>query len=102
MDRIAKSAMHCPLPLSITEPISWAIIALCSLSVHVQAASHAAFGAQSYYGSLLCCCWTHDGRYVAAGGEDDLVSVYGMAERALVSWGSGHLSWVSRVSFDPW
>lgn len=57
---------------------------------------------QSYYGSLLCCCWTHDSRYVAAGGEDDLVSVYGLAEHSLVAWGSGHLSWVSRVSFDPW
>lgn len=28
--------------------------------------------------------------------------MYGLAEHSLVAWGSGHLSWVSRVSFDPW
>lgn len=33
---------------------------------------------QSYYGGLLCCCWSPDGRYVAAGGEDDLLAVYGL------------------------
>ena len=34
---------------------------------------------QSYYGGMLCCCWSPDGRYVAAGGEDDLLAVYGLA-----------------------
>lgn len=34
---------------------------------------------QSYYGGLHCCAWSPDGRYVAAGGEDDLVAIYGLA-----------------------
>ena len=57
---------------------------------------------QSYFGGLLCCAWSPDGRYVAAGGEDDLVSVYGLQERAVVACGEGHRSWVSAVAFDPW
>lgn len=57
---------------------------------------------QSYYGGLLCCAWSPDARYVAAGGEDDLVAVYGLAERCLVAVGRGHSSWVSQVAFDPW
>ena len=47
-------------------------------------------------------CWSPDGRYIAAGGEDDLVSIYGMAERGVVAWGEGHSSWVTQVAFDPW
>ena len=46
--------------------------------------------------------WSPDGRYIAAGGEDDLVSIYGMAERGVVVWGEGHSSWVMQVAFDPW
>lgn len=57
---------------------------------------------QSYYGGLLCCGWSPDGWYVAAGGEDDLVAVYGLEERGLVACGQGHSSWVAAVAFDPW
>ena len=57
---------------------------------------------QSYYGGVSCVCWSPDGRYIAAGGEDDLVSIYGMAERGVVAWGEGHSSWVTQVAFDPW
>ena len=46
--------------------------------------------------------WSPDGRYIATGGEDDLVSIYGMAESELVAWGEGHSSWVMQVAFDPW
>lgn len=35
-----------------------------------------------------------DGKYVLAGGEDDLVQVWGMEERKVVAWGEGHNSWV--------
>ncbi|GFR41197.1 hypothetical protein Agub_g1867 [Astrephomene gubernaculifera] len=56
----------------------------------------------SYYGALLCCCFSPDGKYVAAGGEDDLVAVYGLQERYPVVHGQGHRSWVSRVAWDPW
>ena len=27
----------------------------------------------SYFGGLLCCCWSRDGRYLISGGEDDMV-----------------------------
>ena len=56
--------------------------------------------AQSYYGSLTCCAWSHDGRYVAAGGEDDLVAVFGLSERCVVAWGEGLSSFISAVAFD--
>lgn len=59
-------------------------------------------GFQSYYGAMLCCAFSRDGRYLAAGGEDDLVTVYSVAERYLVAHCQGHDSWVSRVAFDAW
>lgn len=36
---------------------------------------------QSYYGAALCCCWSPDGRFVASGGEDDLVAMYSVQDR---------------------
>lgn len=36
---------------------------------------------QSYYGAVLCVCWSPDGAFVASGGEDDLVATYSVAER---------------------
>jgi len=57
---------------------------------------------QSYYGGLLCCDWSADGEFIATGGEDDLVCVYSIADRAVVAWGAGHASWVSAVAFDSW
>ncbi|KAG1671978.1 hypothetical protein FOA52_013350 [Chlamydomonas sp. UWO 241] len=59
-------------------------------------------GMSSYYGAFLCCAFSGDGKYVAAGSEDDLVSVYGVAERGPVAHCEGHRSWVSAVRFDPW
>ncbi|EFJ52199.1 hypothetical protein VOLCADRAFT_87114 [Volvox carteri f. nagariensis] len=56
----------------------------------------------SYYGALLCCAFSPDGKYVATGGEDDMVAVYGIQERYPVVHGEGHRSWVSRVAWDPW
>eukprot|EP01018_Ginkgo_biloba_P011574 Gb_01349 [translate_table: standard] len=57
-------------------------------------------GGKSYYGALLCCAWSPDGKYVLTGGEDDLVQVWSMEDRAVVAWGEGHNSWVSGVAFD--
>ncbi|KAI0519635.1 hypothetical protein KFK09_007089 [Dendrobium nobile] len=57
-------------------------------------------GGKSYYGALLCCAWSLDGKYLLSGGEDDLVQVWSMEERKLVAWGEGHNSWVSAVAFD--
>jgi len=56
--------------------------------------------ARSYFGGLLCVCWSPDGKYIVLGGEDDLVTVYSFHERRVVVRGQGHKSWVSVVSFD--
>ena len=57
---------------------------------------------RSYFGGLLCVCWSPDGKYVVAGGEDDLVTVWSFHERRVVCRGQGHKSWVNMVAFDPW
>ena len=73
--------------------------------------------ARSYFGGLLCVCWSPDGKYIGQckvsrppstsfnissvsvlGGEDDLVTVYSFHERRVVVRGQGHKSWVSVVS----
>jgi WD40 repeat protein len=56
----------------------------------------------SYYGGLLCVCWSPDGKYVLTGGQDDLVSIWSLAERQIVARCQGHDSWVTAVAFDPW
>ncbi|XP_042462005.1 probable catabolite repression protein creC [Zingiber officinale] len=58
------------------------------------------FGGKSYYGALLCCTWSSDGKYILTGGEDDLVQVWSTEDRKIVAWGEGHNSWVSGVAFD--
>lgn len=63
---------------------------------------------KSYFGGLLCVCWSHDGRYVATGGEDDLITVFefspavGGDRMRVACRGRGHSSWVNAVAFDPW
>ncbi|CAG0914426.1 unnamed protein product [Notodromas monacha] len=57
--------------------------------------------ARSYFGGLLCVCWSPDSRYVVTGGEDDLVTVWSLHEKRTVARGQGHRSWVSVVAFDP-
>lgn len=56
----------------------------------------------SYYGGILCVCWSPDGRYFVTGGQDDLVSIWALADSALVARCQGHNSWVTNVAFDPW
>lgn len=58
-------------------------------------------GFKSFYGALLCVGWSADGKYLAAGGEDDLIAVWGFDERGIVGHLEGHSSWVSAVAFDP-
>jgi hypothetical protein len=57
---------------------------------------------RSYYGALLCVCWSPDGRYILTGGQDDLVSIWSREEGALVARCQGHNSWVTSVRFDNW
>lgn len=56
----------------------------------------------SYYGGMICICWSPDGRYVLTGGQDDLVSIWSLEDSALVARCQGHNSWVTAVAFDPW
>ena len=57
---------------------------------------------RSYFGGLLCVAWSPDGRYIATGGEDDLITLWSFAERRVVCRGRGHRSWVGGVAFDPY
>jgi WD40 repeat protein len=56
----------------------------------------------SYYGGMICVCWSPDGKYIVSGGQDDLVSIWSLAERKIIARCQGHNSWVSAVAFDPW
>lgn len=56
----------------------------------------------SYYGGMTCVCWSPDGRYIVTGGQDDLVSIWSLADSVLVARCQGHNSWVTAVAFDPW
>lgn len=56
----------------------------------------------SYYGGFICVCWSPDGKYVLTGGQDDLVSIWTLAERQIIARCPGHHSWVTAVAFDAW
>lgn len=57
---------------------------------------------RSYFGGLLCVCWSPDSRLIATGGEDDLVTVWSFVDKRVIAKGRGHKSWVSVVAFDPY
>ncbi|XP_067680675.1 WD repeat-containing protein 20-like [Haliotis asinina] len=57
---------------------------------------------KSFFGGLLCVCWSPDGRYLVTGGEDDLVTVWSFQEKRVVCRGQGHKSWVNVVAFDTY
>ena len=56
----------------------------------------------SYYGGLICVCWSPDGKYILTGGQDDLVSIWSLADCCIVARCEGHQSWVTAVAFDSW
>ena len=58
--------------------------------------------ATSFFGGLLCVCWSPDGQLVVAGGEDDLVTVWSFQQKRIVARGQGHRSWITVVAFDPY
>lgn len=47
-------------------------------------------------------CWSPDGCYVVAGGEDDLITVWSFHHKRVVARGEGHQSYVTAVAFDPY
>lgn len=56
----------------------------------------------SYYDGILCCAFSPDGKYLATGGQDDLVTIWSMKRKTVIARGYGHQSWVRKVSFDNW
>lgn len=56
----------------------------------------------SYFAGLTCVTWSPDGKFIAIGGKDDLVSIYSFPLRKLVARCQGHKSWVTDVIFDAW
>lgn len=57
---------------------------------------------RSYFGGLLCICWSPDGKYTVTGGEDDLITVWSFEHKKVIARGEGHKSYVSSVAFDPY
>ncbi|KAJ1742316.1 hypothetical protein LPJ78_001859 [Coemansia sp. RSA 989] len=55
----------------------------------------------SYFGGLSCCAWSGDGKYVVAGGKDDLITVWSYYDQSIVARCQGHESWVRSIVFDP-
>lgn len=80
-------------------------IALCSSSgvvLLVDTANGTTLGGfRSFFGAVLCCAWSYDGSYVAAGGEDDLIAVFDVVQQAFRVHCQGHTSWVTSVAFLP-
>ncbi|KAK4922808.1 hypothetical protein LTR66_016574 [Elasticomyces elasticus] len=56
----------------------------------------------SYYGAFSCVCWSPDSKYILTGGQDALLSLWSLQDRALVARCRGHDSWVTGIAFDPW
>ena len=52
---------------------------------------------KSYFGALNTLAWSPDGKLIATGGEDDLLTVYNVHEKRVVCRGHGHKSWISHV-----
>jgi catabolite repression protein CreC len=56
----------------------------------------------SYFGEFTCVCWSPDGNYILTGSQDDLITIWSLAEQRLVARFQGHRNWVKAVAFDPW
>ncbi|KAG5638975.1 hypothetical protein H0H81_008195 [Sphagnurus paluster] len=54
----------------------------------------------SYFGSLTCIAWSHDGRFILTGGQDDLLTIFSPWEQRVVARCQGHSSFVSALAFD--
>ncbi|CAG5109499.1 Oidioi.mRNA.OKI2018_I69.chr2.g4027.t2.cds [Oikopleura dioica] len=54
----------------------------------------------SFFGGFLCCSWSPSGRFLAAGGEDDSITVLNVETRKPICRCQGHRSWVSSIAWD--
>lgn len=54
---------------------------------------------KSYFGGLLCCCWSPDSKYIITGGEDDMISIFDIKNKCIVARGIGHHSYVIITKF---
>ncbi|CAF1093205.1 unnamed protein product [Rotaria sp. Silwood1] len=61
---------------------------------------------KSYFGGLLCVCWSPDGKYIATGGEDDFITLFSLDPNEhtsrVICRGHGHTSWINAISFDTY
>ncbi|CAF0965913.1 unnamed protein product [Rotaria sordida] len=61
---------------------------------------------KSYFGGLLCVCWSPDGKYIATGGEDDFITLFSLDHdehtSRVICRGHGHTSWINSISFDSY
>ncbi|KAJ2881798.1 hypothetical protein H4R27_003860 [Coemansia aciculifera] len=55
----------------------------------------------SYFSGFTCCAWSEDGKYVVAGGKDDLITIWSFYDQTVVARCQGHESWVRDIKFDP-
>lgn len=73
------------------------------LNLHTEQATDAF---PSYFGGVTCAAFSSCGRYLATGGQDDLVSLYRVDSAAgpaqLLARLQGHHSYVSHVAFDTY
>lgn len=53
---------------------------------------------RTFFGTALCVCFSEDGKIVAAGGQDDMISVFCCVRKRLLARLEGHLSFVNGVS----
>ena len=57
---------------------------------------------RSYFGGFLCASWSPSGRFLAAGGEDDLITVMSVETGKIVARCQGHRSWIASIAWDPY
>jgi WD40 repeat protein len=53
-----------------------------------------------YFGALNCVAWSPDSRFVAVGGQDDLITIFSARESRVVARCQGHSAFVLAITFD--
>lgn len=56
---------------------------------------------EGYFGALNCVAWSPDSRFIAVGGQDDLITIYSPREMRVVARCQGHSAFVTSIAFDP-